>query len=298
MMIELRDVWKKFSRTDALRGLDLAVPAGSAFALLGANGAGKSTLIRTLMNIVQPDRGQITVMGVDSRRLGPAQLQKIGFVSESQRLPGRLTGRQFLDYLRPLYPDWDRRLEADLVAQLDLPLDRRIGTLSHGMHMKLRLAAALPFRPELLVLDEPLSGLDPLMRDEFLAGMLGQAEETTILISSHEWHEIEGLATHVAYIAAGKLLFQEEIDDLRSRVREVQVMLDGTPPPLADPPAEWLDIRAAGSVVSFVETRFSESGFAGKVAAQFGPVRQLDVQPLGLRPTFTALARSLRREEN
>ena len=298
MMLELHDVWKSFGRTGALRGLDLAVPVGSAFALLGANGAGKTTLIRTLMNIVEPDRGHATVMGVDSRRLGPAQLQRIGFVSENQHLPGRLTGRQFLDYLRPLYPSWDRDLETALVAQLDLPLDRRIGALSHGMHMKLRLAAALPFRPTLLVLDEPLSGLDPLVRDEFLAGMLGQAEETTILISSHELHEIEGLATHVAYINAGKLLFQEEIDDLRGRVREVQVMLDGTPPPLAAPPAEWLDIRTSGSVVSFVETRFSEADLAGKVAAQFGAVRQLDVQPLGLRPTFTALARSLRREEN
>lgn len=296
MMIELDGVWKKYGRTDALRGLDLAVPKGSAFALLGANGAGKTTLIRTIMNIIEPDRGEVRVMGVDSRRLSPDQLRKIGFVSESQRLPGRMTGRQFLDYLRPLYPDWDPTLEADLVTQFDLPLDQRVDHLSHGMRMKLRLAAALPFRPELLVLDEPLSGLDPLMRDDFLAGMLGQADETTILISSHELHEIEGLATHVAYIDSGRLLFQEEIDDLRGRVREVQVTLASDPPPLSEPPPEWLSIRAVGNVVSFVDMRFS-ADLADKVAAHFGSVRQLDVHPLGLRPTFTALARSLRSKE-
>jgi ABC-2 type transport system ATP-binding protein len=296
MMIELDEIWKKYGRTDALRGLDLAVPKGSAFALLGANGAGKTTLIRTLMNIIEPDRGRATVMGVDSRRLGPAQLARIGFVSENQRLPERMTGRQFLDYLRPLYPRWDPSLEASFVAQFDLPLTQRIGHLSHGMKMKLRLTAALPFRPDLLVLDEPLSGLDPLMRDDFLAGMLGQAEETTILISSHELHEIEGLATHVGYIDQGRLLFQEEIDDLRGRVREVQVTLDAEARPLAEPPAEWLNIRTVGSVVSFVETRFSDVAIAGKVAAHFGAVRQLNV-PAARPASFTALARSLRGTE-
>src|SRR5579871_621695 len=123
MMITLDNVWKKYGRSEALRGLDLAVPQGSAFALLGANGAGKTTLIRTVMNMIEPDRGSATILGVDSRRLGPEQLSRIGFVSENQRLPERLTVAEFLAYVRPMYAAWDSALEKDLLAQLELPPD-------------------------------------------------------------------------------------------------------------------------------------------------------------------------------
>lgn len=293
-MITFDNVWKKFGRAEILRGIDLAVPAGSAFALLGANGAGKTTLIRTLMNMIEPDRGTVRVLDVDSRRLGPEQLSKIGFVAENQRLPERLTVKEFLDYVRPLYAGWDCGLEQDLMRQLELPPARQIRVLSHGMKMKLRLVAALAFRPRLLVLDEPLSGLDPLVRDEFLEGLLGQAGETTILISSHELHEIEGMATHVAFLDRGKVLFQEPIDDLQARVREVQVTLPAGAEAPAAPPAHWLNIRMSGSVVSFVDTQFSETGLPERLAASFGRVRAVDVHPIGLRPIFTTIARSLR----
>ena len=297
MMIETEDLAVRYGRAEALRGLSLRVPQGAAFALLGANGAGKTTLIRTLMNILRPDRGQARIMGVDSRRLGARQFARIGFVSENQRLPERLTAAQFLAYARPFYPTWDRELEASLLARLDLPTGSRIGHLSHGMKMKLRLAAALPFRPALLVLDEPLSGLDPLIRDEFLAGMIDQAGETTILISSHELHEIEGLATHIGFLETGRLLFQEPIEELRARVRAVEVTLEGDARLPAAPPDHWLDLKMAGSAVSFVDVRFSPLEFEGRIATQFGAVRRLDIQPVGLRPTFTAIARSLRRKE-
>ena len=294
MMITLDDVWKKYGRSEALRGLSLAVPQGSAFALLGANGAGKTTLIRTLMNMIEPDRGTATILGIDSRRIGPAQLNRIGFVSETQHLPERLTVGEFLAYVRPLYPAWDPVLEADLMRQLELPPGRQIKALSHGMKMKLRLAAALPFHPELLILDEPLSGLDPLVRDEFIDGMLSLAHETTILISSHELHEIEGLASHVAFIDRGRVLFQEPIEDLQARVREIHITLPaGTTLPASTPP-HWLNIKTMGSVVSFVDTQFSEAGLAERLATWFGPIRRIDVNAIGLRPIFTTIARSLR----
>jgi len=295
MMITLDSIWKNYGRSLALRGLTLAVPTGSAFALLGANGAGKTTLIRTIVNMIEPDRGLAMVMGVDSRRLGPAQFRQIGFVSENQRLPDRLTVAEFLNYLRPLYPAWDRSLERDLLRQFGLPGDRKIGALSHGMTMKLRLAAALPFRPRLLILDEPLSGLDPLVRDEFVAGMMEHAQEVTLLISSHELHEIEGLATHVAFLDAGRLVFQESIEDLQGRVREVRVTLASGAELPAEPPAQWLNITSVGSVVSFVDTAFAEQGYGDTVAQHFGcPIRAIDITPIGLRPIFTTIARSLR----
>jgi ABC-2 type transport system ATP-binding protein len=297
MIVEIDGLWKKYGRFDAVQGLSLAVPEGSVFALIGANGAGKTTTLKTVMNILEPNRGRVNVLGVDSRRLSPRELAQIGYVSENQELPDGLTVSQFLAYLRPFYPAWDEALEGDIVRQMQLPPDRQIGRLSHGMRMKLALASALSFRPKLLVLDEPLSGLDPLVRDELMESLLGQSGEATVLLSSHELGEIEGIATHVAFIDQGRLLFQEPMAELTARVREVRVTLDGDAVIPPAPPKEWLDVKAAGSVVSFVETRFDEATLGQKVAAVFGPVRNIDVQPVQLRAIFTAIARSTRRED-
>lgn len=294
MIIETDNVWKKYGRFDALQGLSIAVPEGSAFALIGANGAGKSTTIKTLMNIISPSRGQATILGVDSRKLSPGELAQIGYVSENQEMPGRLTVAEYITYLRPFYPAWDRDLEAEILRQLRLPPDRRIRDLSHGMRMKMALACALPFRPRLLMLDEPFSGLDPLVRDEFMENLLRQAGDgMTILISSHELMELEGVATHVAFLDRGRLLFQETMDDLTDRLREVHVTLDRPRTP-AQLPKEWLDFRISGNVVSFVDTAYGEDRLAASVTAAFGSVRETEARPIGLRSIFKTLARATR----
>lgn len=167
-MIEVRDLWKKFGRFEALQGLTFSVPEGSAFALIGANGAGKTTTIKIVMNILEATRGSVKVLDVDSRKISPRELRQIGYVSENQDMPPRLTVDEYFDYLRPFYPEWDKALEQSIRSQLRLPPDRRIAHLSHGMRMKMALGCALPYRPKLLVLDEPFSGLDPLVRDEFM----------------------------------------------------------------------------------------------------------------------------------
>src|SRR5262252_8041541 len=107
-MIQVDKVWKKFGRTDAVRDLSFAVPEGSAFALIGANGAGKTTTIKVLMNIIEPTRGSTIVMGVDSRKISPQELSRIGYVSDNEDMPQALTVAEYLDYLRPFYPLWDR----------------------------------------------------------------------------------------------------------------------------------------------------------------------------------------------
>jgi len=205
----------------ALHELNLSVPNGSVFALMGANGAGKTTVIKTLLNIVSPTRGTASILGAESRAIGPTTLAKIGYVSENQVLPLRLRVKDFFEYLRPCYADWDRNLEQEIRAQLALPPNRKIGELSHGMRMKMALACALSFRPKLLVLDEPLSGLDPLARDELIAGFMHQATETTILISSHELDEVERFATHVGFLHEGRLLFQGSVGALAEHARSV-----------------------------------------------------------------------------
>jgi ABC-2 type transport system ATP-binding protein len=295
VIIRTDNVWKKYGRFDALQGLSIAVPEGSAFALIGANGAGKSTTIKTLMNIIAPSQGSATVLGVDSRKMSPRELAQIGYVSENQEMPERLTVAEYIAYLRPFYPTWDRDLEAEILGQLRLPPDRKIKNLSHGMRLKMALACALPFRPKLLVLDEPFSGLDPLVRDEFMENLLRQAGDgMTILISSHELMELEGVATHVAFLDRGRLLFQETMEALTNRLREVHVTLDRGARVPVQMPKEWLDFRISGNVASFVDTAYCEDRLSEIVAATFGSVREIDAQPIGLRSIFKTLARATR----
>jgi ABC-2 type transport system ATP-binding protein len=232
--VETTGLEKTYGRLGALRGLDLSVPEGSVFALLGASGAGKTTFIKVLLNILSPTRGSARILGVDSRAISADLLADVGYVSENQAMPARLRVRDFFAYLRPCYTRWDRALEDRLRGQLDLPSDRRIGELSHGMRLKMALACALCFRPRLLVLDEPLSGLDALARDEIVAGFMGQAGHTTILISSHELDEVQRFATHVAFLHEGRLLFQGSLASLADHARPLLELDPGKRPPLRD----------------------------------------------------------------
>jgi len=293
-MIYVDNLWKKFGRFDALRGLSFEVPEGSAFALIGANGAGKTTTIKLLMNILTPTQGSATLLGVDSRKISPRELVQIGYISENQDMPSRLTVGEYVAYLRPFYPAWDSELEVSIADQLRLPIERKIGDLSHGMRMKMALLCALPYRPKLLILDEPFSGLDPLVRDEFMEGLLQQAGEMTILISSHELAEIDGVATHVAFLDEGKLLFQEAMSDVIGRFREVRVTLEAEARQPNPAPKEWMQIRAVGHVLTFVDTRFDKNGLNERIRSRMEGVRRIDAHPMALRSIFTTLARAAR----
>ena len=295
MIVETRGLTKKFGRLEAVEDLDLRVPEGSVFALIGSNGAGKTTVIRLLMNILRADRGEATVLGTPSNRLDPSAFQRIGYVSESQKLPERLSLAHYFEYLRSLYPAWDRALETQLCAQFELPSTRKIGHLSHGMRMKALLVGALAYRPQLLVLDEPLSGLDTLVRDEVVNGLLQQAADTTILISSHELTEIETFTTHVAFMLNGSLFLQEAIDSLQKRFRAVSVTLSAVkelPQPL---PEGWFLPEIEGHRLRFVTSSFeSDQLLYQQLAEAFGAVR-METEPMPLRAVANALMQQRKR---
>ncbi len=297
MLVEAEGLWKRFKGVAVLQGLSLAVPEGSTLALIGANGAGKTTTMRVLMNLLEPTAGKATVLGVDTRRLSTRQLAQIGYVSEHQELPARMTVSGYMDYLRTFYPAWDRSLEDEIVGQFRLPPDRRIGHLSHGMRIKTALACALPFRPRLLMLDEPLTGLDPLVRDEFIDRLQRQAGGTTILISSHELAEIEEVTTHVAFVDRGQVRFQEALSDLTARVRRVTVLLAEDVPTPARLPSEWLDVRRTGRTVSFIDRQYSATNLPAKVASVLGTVNRIETDTIALRTIYTSLARAARDEQ-
>ena len=260
MIIETHHVAKRFGRFEAIEDLSLRVPEGSVFALIGPNGTGKTTTIRMLMNILRPDRGDITVLGTPSQRLAPRDFERIGYVSESQKLPEGLTLAQYFDYLRkPLSHLGPQPRAGALRRSSSCRPSRKIKHLSHGMRMKSLLVGALAFRPKLLVLDEPLSGLDTLVRDEVVNGLLQQAADTTILISSHELTEIESFTTHVAFMQNGRLLLQEAIESLQARFREVSVTLSAVkelPQPLPD---GWLLPEIEGHRLRFIDVQLSRT---------------------------------------
>jgi ABC-2 type transport system ATP-binding protein len=273
----------------------LRVPEGSVFALIGPNGAGKTTTIRLLMNILLADRGEAQVLGTPSSRLEPRDFQRIGYVSESQKLPEALSLAHYFEYLRCLYPTWDRALETQLCGQFELPPSRKIRHLSHGMRMKALLVGALAYRPKLLVLDEPLSGLDTLVRDEVVNGLLQQAADTPILISSHELAEIESFTTHVAFMQNGRLLLQEAIEDLQARFREVHVTLSAAkelPRPL---PPGWLLPTVQGHRLRFVAAHYDgDEALYQELTRHFGAVR-MECEPMSLRAVANALMQQRKR---
>lgn len=294
MIIETRNLNKRYGSVQVLRDVNLQVPEGSAFALVGTNGAGKTTTMRILVNILQPGSGEVTVLGRDSRAMTPRDLAQIGYVSENQVLPERLNVGQYFDYLRALYPNWDRGLEKALRARLDLPPGRGLSKLSHGMRMKTVLVAGLAFRPKLLILDEPLSGMDTLTRDEVVDGLLEQADETTILISSHELAEIENFTSHIAFMDKGQLYFQESIDSLRNRFREIHVTLSARKDLPVDCPATWLSPEVAGHSLRFFESGFENDAAMHRILTRHFGAIQFEAEPMSLREISKVLIREAR----
>jgi ABC-2 type transport system ATP-binding protein len=290
--IRTENLSKRFRRMTALDGLNLDVPAGSIYGLMGANGAGKTTAIKVLMNIFRPTSGHSEVLESDSRRLRPHHFTQIGYVSENQEMPEWMTVGYFLKYLSAFYPNWDHSLETELVKQLQLPLDRKLRHLSRGMRMKAALASSLAYRPKLIVLDEPFTGLDALVRDELIEGLLARAEGTTIFISSHDLAEIDSFASHVGYLDHGQLQFSEDLESLSARFREIVLTFDAAPKMPNEWPKVWLQPESAGPVVRFVDSLFDEDRAGAKVRSLFPDYRDMAVNGMPLRSIFVALAKA------
>jgi len=291
--IEAHQFSKSFGDTLALAPLDL---------LVGHNGAGKTTLIKLLMNILQPTSGHATILGEETSGLTGQSLTRIGYVSENQEMPDWMTVQGMMDYLRPFYPTWD---DANLLEELDLPPKRKLKHLSRGMRMKAALASVLAFRPPLILMDEPFSGLDPLVRDELIEALMDRmnadrdsAEDssTTILISSHDLAEIESFATHVGFLHHGKLLFAEPMATLSARFREVTVTLAPSDVPAKSsasaPYPSWLLPESSPTMYRFIHTHADTEPIDEQIATAFPNVVSVQSEPMTLRQIFLSLAKS------
>jgi ABC-2 type transport system ATP-binding protein len=295
--IETAGLSVRYRRTEAVRHLTMVVPAGSVYALVGPNGAGKTTTIKALMNLLRPSSGRARVLGIDSRHVGPAALQRIGYVSENQELPLWMTATDLLKYCARFYPSWDGPFAASLAAQLALPLDKPLKACSRGTKMKAALVASLAYHPELLVLDEPFAGLDALVREEFAQGILEAARDDrpwTVLISSHDIDEVERLADWIGIINEGRLELTEPASSLVARFRRIEVAVDGDASLPLPAPGSWLLAEAAGRVVRFVDSAFDEVDCRARVRQAIPGAGAISVTPMSLRDIFIVLARVFR----
>jgi ABC-2 type transport system ATP-binding protein len=223
---------KRYGAARGVEALDFSVEPGEVFGFLGPNGAGKTTTIRLLLDLLRPTSGRIELFGVDPRSGGPALRARLGYVPGDLRLYEQLTGREVLTYFAALRGQRDLGFAAELAERLECELDRRIGALSRGNRQKIGLVQALMHGPELLVLDEPSSGLDPLVQQVFLTLVReAAARGATVLLSSHALREVQEVADRVAVIREGELVLVDAVDALRARARtRVEVVL-ATPPP-------------------------------------------------------------------
>jgi ABC-2 type transport system ATP-binding protein len=286
---------RSYGKHTALSDVTLTVEPGSVYALVGPNGAGKTTLIQLLMNLLPATAGTAQVLGRPATQIRAKALTQIGYISENQEMPEWMTVGGFLDYLRPFYPHWDRDLEAQLLRDFTLPMDRKLSHLSRGMRMKAAFVSSLSYRPALLVLDEPFSGLDPLVRDELIQGLLDRVGETTLFLSSHDLAEIESFASHVGYLEQGKLLFSEEMTTLGNRFRQVEFLVDPASGEQTDLPVAWLGVERSGALVRFTHAAFrTEAEATAEIAARFPTAANVEFAPMSLRAIFLANARANR----
>ena len=222
--IGLSDVRRKFGRVRALDGVTLSARAGEVYGFLGRNGAGKTTTLRVLMGIVQPDAGEISLLGERVKKVSIELKRRIGYVSQEQVFYPWMTAAQLGRFVAAFYPTWDGVEYARLLKVLDVPDNRRAVELSGGTRTKLGLALALAPRPPLLLLDEPTTGLDPVARAEFseLVAQMVRERGITAFLSSHLVDEVQDIADRVGIIQAGRMSFEGEVPVLRARVRRVR----------------------------------------------------------------------------
>lgn len=223
---------KRYGDKTAVDGIDWIVPRGSVTGLVGPNGAGKSTTMKMLIGLVYPTSGRVSVLGLDVAKEGLAVRTRTGYMAEEDALFHWMTAEDALQFSRMLYPAWSDQLARETLDLFGLPINIPVKNMSKGMKRQLALALTVAQRPELLILDEPTSGLDPERRRDFLNVILKSvaAEGVTVIMSSHQLHEVERVADRVAFMRNGRIVRASDLDELKEGSRRIRVVFQGEPP--------------------------------------------------------------------
>jgi ABC-2 type transport system ATP-binding protein len=285
--VETVDLHKHYGPTEAVRGLNLQVPAGSIFGFLGKNGAGKTTTIKMLLGMAFPTSGTVRVFGLpaDAPQSSVEIRRRTGFAGEDKDLYDHMTVEEIIRFTASFFPRWRRDLEERYLRSFDLPVSRRVKALSRGTRTKLALLLALCRGAELLILDEPTSGLDPAVTEEVLQALVAHVAraEMTVFFSSHQIAEVDQIADHLAIIDRGRSIVSGALDDLREQYRRIQLVFDGTAPDAAFRSPGVTRVQRSGRVLSLVT-----SGHTDRIleeARALNPA-SVDVLPITLKEIF------------
>jgi len=225
IIVQMRGVCKRFGRMQALDNIDLEIATGTIIGLLGANGAGKSTLLRHIIGLYLADEGECVTFGERAAKLGPGELGRIGYVHQEGGLIDWMTVGQLLRYVSAHYETWNGDLEEQYIKEFSVQREKKISSMSPGQKQQVAILIAIAFEPELLILDEPASALDPIARSQFLDLLLQiiQDEGRTIIISSHILSDIEKIIDHVLIMDEGRLIRDCSFDSLRQEYARVKL---------------------------------------------------------------------------
>jgi len=230
-VIDVSELTRRFGAKTALASVSVSVPRGAVYGLVGANGAGKTTLIRHVLGLLRPESGSVRVFGLDPVAEPVAVLSRSGYLSEENDLPGWMRVDELIRYSRAFYPAWDDVYAEELRQAFALNPAAKITNLSKGQKARAGLLVALAYRPELLVLDEPSSGLDPIVRRDILGAVIRTIadEGRTVLFSSHLLEEVEEVADHVTMIHQGRIVLSAPLHEVKEARR-----VDGRVPSLSE----------------------------------------------------------------
>jgi ABC-2 type transport system ATP-binding protein len=284
-IVQMRNVSKKFGKIQALNKIDLDIKRGEIIGLLGANGAGKSTLLRCIIGLYLADQGECVTFETDVAKLTPKELGRIGYVHQEGELLEWMTTKQLIRYVSAYYETWNHKLEEKYIVDFDISLKDRVGSLSPGQRQKLAILLAIGFDPELLILDEPASTLDPIARSQFLDLLLQiiQDENRTIIISSHILSDVEKVIDRTLIMREGKILRDSSFDGLREEFLKVTlVSLNGRLP--AELPFEKIiNCEREESKAVFIVQNISQSELETK-AKDLNC--EIEVRPLSLEEIY------------
>jgi ABC-2 type transport system ATP-binding protein len=285
-VLRFDSVRRTFGDRIALEALDLQLAPGEVLGLLGRNGAGKTTTLRLAIGVLHPDRGRIRAMGLDPVRRGVSVRERAALLSEEAALYPWMTVAEILWLGARLHPRWDAARAAALVERLGLDPAARIRTLSRGTKAKLALVLAVSPRPDLLLLDDPTAGLDPVVRREVLEGLLDAIPEEggAIVYASHLVHDVERVADRIAVLDEGRKVLDEPLEALRASVRRLTAIFEDSPPPHLEIPGS-LRLRTDGRVLTCV-ARSSDTQLH-TAATQLG-AHHVEVAPIDLEEILVA----------